>query len=448
MTALRTDLYQLTMAAGYFHRGMADTVATCELFVRRLPKPRRFLVAAGLEAALDYVESLRFSAEEITFLKELPGLRDAMTPPFVDYLERFRFRGEVRTVQEGSILFAGEPFVQVRAPIIEAQLIETFLLSTVNHATMMASKAARIVGAASGRKLLEFGTRRTHPSEAVDTARYAYLAGFHGTSNVEAGRRFGIPVLGTAAHMWTMTHDSEEQAFDNYVATFPNAAILLIDTYDTVRGAERAARVAKEKLKGVRLDSGDMDALSREVRQVLDAHGLQQAQIVASGDLNEYKIAQFVANGAPIDSFGVGTELVCSKDAPSLGGVYKVVQFERDGRTVPIAKFAEGKATYPGPHQLYRKRDDDGAPLEDTLALAGEGGFESLEPMLSLRLRDGERCTETIGLGEARAHAAAELGKLNAWQRDLEPTTQRYPVAISPALTTMSDQVKKEKASA
>lgn len=446
MSALSTDLYQLTMAAGYFHQGLEATEACCEMFVRRLPRPRRYLLAAGIEQVVAYIHDLAFSADDIAFLSDLPALRDAMTPPFVDYLKRFRFSGSVNAVREGTVMFAGEPFLQVTAPIIEAQIVETFVLSTLNHATMMASKAARIVQAAAGRNLLEFGTRRTHPGAAVDAARAAYLAGFQATSNVEAGRRFGIPVRGTAAHMWTMTHDSEQQAFDNYVATFPNAAILLIDTYDTVRGAERAAASAKEQLKGVRLDSGDLDALSRQVRAVLDRHGLHKAQILASGDLNEYKIAQMVADGTPIDAFGVGTELVCSKDAPSLGGVYKVVQFVRDGRTVPIAKFSEGKATYPGPHALYRRRGDDGAPKEDVLALAGEGGFESIEALLEERIRAGALVRKPRELADSRAHAAGELATLSAWHKDLEPTQERQPVRLSPGLERLTADVKRSKA--
>ena len=403
MMALHTDLYQLTMAAGYFHRGLADTRATCEMFVRSLPKERRYLVACGVEAALDYMTELAFTDDQIAYLRQVPGLRDAMTDDFVDYLKAFRFRGDVWSVREGEVMFGGEPFFRVEADIIEAQLVETFLLSTVNHGTMIASKAARVVRAARGAGVLEFGTRRTHPREAVDSARAAYLVGAAGTSNVEAGMRFGIPVLGTAAHMWTMTHDSEEEAFENYVKTFPSASILLIDTYDTVRGAERAARVAKDKLKGVRLDSGDMLALSREVRKVLDANGLKQAQIVASGDLNEHKIADFVKAEAPIDLYGVGTELVCSKDAPSLGGVYKVVQFEREGRTVPIAKFSKGKATYPGPHQVFRGEEGD------LLALAHEEVPNGMRPLLSPRLRGGQRIDAAPSLEDARARTMADL---------------------------------------
>ncbi len=372
MDALQTDLYQLTMAAGYFHRGMTEATACCEMFVRRLPKRRRYLLAMGLERVLRYLEGLRFSREQIAYLATVPSLRDAMTPDFSAFLERFTFTGEVSAVPEGTAVFAGEPMVQVKAPIVEAQIVETFLLSAINHGTMVASKAARVVQAAGSAQVIEFGGRRTHPDAAVDAARAAYAAGCAGTSNVEAGMRFGVPVMGTAAHMWTMAHPSEEAAFEGYTAVFPSASILLIDTYDTLRGAERAARIAKEKLKGVRLDSGDLLVLSRAVRKILDENGCPSAKIVASGDLNEYRIAELRAEGAPIDLYGVGTDLVTSIDAPSLGGVYKLVELLRDGKRAPIAKFSEGKATLPGIHQVYRFHDAQGRIARDVIALADD----------------------------------------------------------------------------
>jgi len=439
--ALLTDLYQLTMAAGYFHRGLKQTRATCEMFVRRLPPARRYLVACGIEQAVDGIVGMRFDEEQIAYLKSVPALADAMDDAFLGYLRDFRFRGAIWAVPEGTVMFAGEPFLRITADIIEAQIVETFLLSVINHGTMVASKAARIQQAADGRSVLEFGTRRTHPGEAVDAARAAFLVGAAGTSNLEAGRRYGIPVLGTAAHMWTMTHDSERDAFRNYLQTFPNASILLVDTYDTVEGAALAAEVAGDRLQGVRLDSGDLGALSKEVREVLDEAGCTDAQIVASGDLNEYKIADLLADGAPIDSFGVGTELVTSKDAPSLGGVYKVVQFERDGRTVPIAKFSEGKATYPGPHQVYRRRTDDGTIAGDTLALTSEPPPPG-EPLLAAWVDAGERVRGPEPLAESRARAMAELSTLPEVLRSFEPTRERlYPVAVSAGVKALVAEV-------
>lgn len=432
MDALRTDLYQLTMAAGYFHRGLLSAHATCEMFVRRLPRRRRFLLAMGLERVLRYLESLRFDDEQIAFLGTVPALKDAMSPAFCDYLRRFRFTGDVWAVPEGTAMFATEPFIRIRAPIVEAQIAETFLLSAVNHATMVASKGARVVIAAGDAQVIEFGTRRTHPEAAIDAARAAYAAGFVGTSNVEAGMRFGIPVMGTAAHMWTMAHASEEAAFEGYVATFPSASILLIDTYDTLRGAERAARIAKDKLRGVRLDSGDLLALSRGVRAILDQHGCQSAKIVASGDLNEYRIAELRAAGAPIDMYGVGTDLVTSIDAPSLGGVYKLVELEQGGERMPIAKFSEGKATLPGPHQLHRVRDASGRLVRDVITLVDEAAEvhdgERAEPLLAPVMIAGRRAGPAEPLAAVRARARAELAALPADLLEIpEPTPMWTP---------------------
>lgn len=441
--ALCTDLYQLTMAAGYFHRGLRHTRATCELFVRRLPRPRRYLVASEVEAAIDAALALRFDEEDIAYLREVPGLRDALTPDFEAYLKDFRFRGDIDAVTDGTLMFAGEPFMRVTADIIEAQLFETLVLSMVNHGTMVASKAARIVHAAAGRTVLEFGTRRTHPAAAIGAARGAYLVGAAGTSNLEAGRRYGIPVSGTAAHMWTMTHDDEVSSFENYVETFPRGTILLIDTYDTLRGAERAARVGADKLRGVRLDSGDLDALSREVRTILDREGCPEAKIVASGDLNEYSIDRLLRAGAPIDSFGVGTELVCSKDAPSLGGVYKVVQYERDGKVVPVGKLSEGKATYPGPHQVYR-RLDGACPVRDRLTLVDAEPEEGEVPLLSPMVRGGERCAPAGSLEDRRAAAMATLAALPPGLTALEsptPKAEVYPVVIDAAVQALLAEV-------
>ncbi|HEX2571860.1 MAG TPA: nicotinate phosphoribosyltransferase, partial [Polyangia bacterium] len=314
--ALRTDLYQLTMAAGYFHRGLSAPVATFEMFVRHLPRRRRYLLAMGLERVLEYLERLRFTEEELAYLATVPALAEAMTPAFVSFLRELRFTGDVFAVPEGTVVFAEEPLVRIRAPLIEAQLVETFLLSTMNHATLIASKAARIVHAAGDAQVVEFGTRRTHPAAAIDAARAAYGAGMVGTSNVEAGLRYGIPVMGTMAHSWVMAHASEEAAFEDFVKTFPGTAVLLIDTYDTVRGARRAVQAAAGRLQGVRLDSGDLAVLAREVRRILDDHDCRDARIVASGDLDEHSIAALRAAGAPIDIYGVGTKLVTSTDAP------------------------------------------------------------------------------------------------------------------------------------
>jgi nicotinate phosphoribosyltransferase len=415
--ALHTDLYQLTMAAGYFHRGMVSRVATCELFVRRLPQHRRFLLAMGLERVVRYLEELRFTDEQIAYLSALPALADAMTPAFCSYLRSFRFHGDVWAIPEGTAFFANEPVLRVTAPLIEAQLIETFALSAINHATAIASKAARVVLAAGDAGVIEFGTRRAHPEAAIDAARAAYAVGCVGTSNVEAGMRFGIPVLGTAAHMWTMAHPTEQAAFEAYVAVFPSAAILLIDTYDTLTGAARAAAIARDRLKGVRLDSGDLGALSVAVRQILDGAGCTSAKIVASGDLNEHRIAELRRAGAPIDLYGVGTDLVTSIDAPALGGVYKLVEIgdvERGAgeERTPIAKFSEGKATLPGAHQVHRFRDRSGKLVRDVIALEGEPMSPEAEPLLAPVMARGARVAPPEGLDAVRLRARAQLAGL------------------------------------
>lgn len=446
MGALKTDLYQLTMAAGYFHRGMRDAVATCEMFVRRLPRPRRYLVAMGLDRVLDYLAELSFDAEQIEYLTTVPALADAMTPSFREYLSEFRFTGDVWAVPEGTVVFGGEPLLRVRAPLIEAQIVETFVLSAINHATMVASKAARVARAAAPATVLEFGTRRTHADAAIDAARAACVVGFAGTSNVEAGHRYGLPVMGTAAHMWTMAHDSEEESFEGYVAVFPNASLLLIDTYDTLRGASRAAEIARDKLKGVRIDSGDLEVQSREVRKVLDEAGCQDAKIVVSGDLNEYKIEALKRSGAPIDSYGVGTEVVTSLDAPSLGGVYKIVEIEREGQVRSIAKFSEGKATHPGAHQVHRRVGPEGW-RGDVIALADErldaAPDERLEALLEPVVQRGSR-RPAEPYARVRERAMASLDALPESLRGLDDTTARYPVDVSPRLAALTEHVRAE----
>ncbi|MFO0617700.1 MAG: nicotinate phosphoribosyltransferase [Polyangiaceae bacterium] len=444
--ALQTDLYQLTMAAGYFARGMQGRTATCEMFVRRLPTARRYLVVMGVERLVTYLEQLRFTDEDIAFLRDVPSLRDAMTPAFEAYLRDFRFTGDVDAMPEGTVGFENEPFVRVRAPLIEAQAIETFALSAINHATMIASKAARIVHAAGDATVVEFGTRRTHYDAAVDAARAAFAVGFSGTSNVEAARAFGIPVLGTAAHMWTMAHDSEEEAFASYVSVFPNASILLIDTYDTERGAQRAAAIAKDKLRGVRIDSGNLDVLSRKVRAILDEAGCTTTKIVVSGDLNEHSIAALRAAGAPIDTYGIGTELVASVDAPALGGVYKLVELVDGARVHSVAKFSSGKVTYPGPHQVQRVSAPDGTYERDILSLADEPLAPNAEGLLVPFVRGGKRVRAPEPLADVQRRARASMAKLPRILLDLgpKPHDQRFLVEPSTTLAALVDRVRQE----
>ena len=369
--ALHTDLYQLTMLAAYFHHGEADRKATCELFVRRLPKNRRFLVVAGLERALRYLQELRFTDEQIDVLTQIPSLKKAMSPGFVEYLRGFRFRGDVWAMPEGTIAFENEPLLRVEADLGEAQLVETFLLSCVNHQTMIASKAARVILALKGRSVLEFGTRRTHYEAAVDVARSAWIAGFEATSNVAAFEAFGVPARGTMAHMFIMAAESERSAFIKYSKIFPRSSYL-VDTYNTIEGVGLALDTIGDDVSSVRLDSGDLATLTKQTRALLKERKREDVKIVVSSDLDEYEIERLIAEG-DFDVAGVGTRLATSDDAPSLGGVYKLTQI--DGR--PVAKFAEGKITYPGSHQVFRHQSAGKAHF-DSLGLTKELSYEFL----------------------------------------------------------------------
>jgi nicotinate phosphoribosyltransferase len=358
MNGLLTDLYELTMAAGYFAAGKHEETAIFELTIRRLPRNRDFVIAAGLHRAIDYLMNLRFTANEIAYLRSHPSLKNA-EPGFWDYLANFQFSGDVFAVPEGTILYEGQPVLTIRAPLMKGQIPETYLLAAIGYETLVATKAALVVHAAGGREVVEFGTRRAHTPEAgVLGARAAYIGGCAGTSNTLAGYRYGIPVLGTAAHSWVMSFASEMEAFERLQRLLGDRTVQLIDTYDTLEGARTAARLGNP-LWGVRIDSGDLVALSREVRKILDDHGLEHARIMASGDLDETKIAAIVAAGAPIDSFGVGTELTTSADAPSIGAVYKVVAIGEPGNVRYPVKSSPEKHTIPGAKQLFRFPDHD-----------------------------------------------------------------------------------------
>ncbi|MBI3911190.1 MAG: nicotinate phosphoribosyltransferase [Armatimonadetes bacterium] len=427
---LATDLYELTMAAAYFEHGMVDEVAVFEMFVRHLPEDRGYLLVAGLEQAVEYLTRLSFDASSLAYLRRLP-IFAAVSDDFFAYLERFRFTGDVNAFPEGTLAFANEPLVQVRAPIIEAQLVETFLLATINHQTLIATKAARVVEAARGTGVIEFGARRAHSFQAACYgARAAVIGGCIGTSNVLAGQRFGLKVYGTAAHSFTMGFPHEMDAFRAFHDTFPQHTILLIDTYDTLEGARRATQVAPD-IAGVRLDSGDLLELSRQVRRILDEAGLRQAKIVASGDLNEDKIAALLDAGAPIDLWGVGTDLLTSRDAPALGGVYKLVAVEREGQRVPVRKLSQGKVTYPDAKQVYRARDAAGRFAGDALAIVGE--VLPGEPLLVPVLRRGQRADPLPDLPAICARAREQLAALpEPFRRRRGPET--YPVSLSPRL--------------
>jgi len=431
MNALSTDLYQLTMMAGYFHKKVLDARATFELFVRRLPAHRNVLVSAGLEQALTYLEQLRFSADEITWLRDHPAF--AQVPaPFFEYLRAFRFSGDVWAMPEGTPLFPMEPILRVSAPIAEAQLVETALLAIINFQTTVASKALRIVRAAAGHSVMEFGARRAHGLDAaLLAARAAYLAGCDATSFVEAGRAFGIPLTGTMAHSWILAAPTELDAFSSYAELFGQHAALLLDTFD-VDAATKAIVESPLRPQGVRIDSGDLAAGSRSVRNRLDRAGLTTTRIIVSGDLDEWRIAALVAAGAPIDTFAVGTTLVTSDDAPALGGVYKLVEIEDAGVVRPVMKRSEGKGTWPGRKQVWRVFAD-GLAVRDVIALNDEPGPPGAEPLLTLVMRQGVRTALPRSLEESRRDCRRMTDAVPASLLALEQA-DAYPVQPSEAL--------------
>ena len=423
------------MAAGYFLAGKTGEVATFELSVRRLPEHRNFLVAAGLQQAVEYLRSFGFGSDDIAYLRSLRHFQSA-PPEFFSYLAKLRFTGDLFAVPEGTPLFPGEPVAIVRAPLVEAQLVETYLLSTFAFQTAIASKAARCVRAAQGRTVVEFGSRRAHSPEAgVLAGRAAYIAGCSGTSNALAGMRFNIPVFGTAAHSWTMSFDSERESFEKLQQLLGDATVFLLDTYDTLGGARLTASLGKP-LWGVRLDSGDLVTLSQEVRRILDEAGLHDAKIFATNDLDERRLAELITAGAKLDAFGVGTQLATSADAPALSAVYKLVELRRDGKVHYAAKFSDGKSTLPGAKQIYRHPD------HDLVALYSECNTEvSGHPLVRPILVGGELMERLPSTAKAREHAITSIGALPEVLHSLDPV-EPYRVEFSPRLYELADSIR------
>lgn len=439
---LLTDLYELTMAAAYFVKGKHRERATFELSIRRLPENRSFLLAAGLEQAVEHLCNLKFSADEIRYVKRHP-MFSTVPAEFFDYLAGLRFTGDLWAMPEGAVVFAEEPLLHITAPVIEAQIAETYLLSMLTYQTMVATKAARMVAAAEGRRIVEFGSRRAHgPQAGLLAARAAYLGGCAATSNTLAGKEFGIPTVGTAAHSWTMAFDEEADAFNAFIDVFGEKSTLLLDTYDCMEGARIAAGI-RRGFKGVRIDSGDIVGLSREVRALLDRSGHMDASIMASGDLNEYRIREYLQAGAPLDSFGVGTDLVTSRDAPSLSGIFKLVEMERDGQIRPTAKFSDEKSTWPGKKQVFRYASATGSFGHDVIGRAQEeaGRHVGAETLLKPVMENGELLGPLPSLAESRGVAAASLARLPSRYRRLE-TPDIYPVRRSPALEALMEEVR------
>jgi nicotinate phosphoribosyltransferase len=430
---LLTDLYQLAMLQAYADHGFGAT-AVFELFFRKLPPRRGFLVAAGLDQALRFLEEARFSAEDCAALRRAGQFPER----FIAELAAFRFSGDVDAMPEGTIFFPDEPVLRVIAPLPQAQLVETRLLNLVHFETVIASKAARMVLAAPGKQLVDFGLRRAHGAEAgLLAARASYLAGFAGTATLEAALGFGIPAFGTMAHSFIQAHDDETTAFEHFARSRPKGVVLLIDTYDTERAAEKVAALAQRlaqdgiAIRGVRLDSGDLAAHARRVRAILDGHGLKDITIFASGGLDEDALAAFTRAGVPIDGYGIGTSLTTASDVPALDCAYKIQEYAG----VPRRKRSEGKATWPGRKQVWRRSSDAGRFAGDTLGLAAES--HEGEALLAPVMRNGRRLAAAPSLDEIRAHAADQLRRLPAELRRLEALS--YPVTISEELRALAE---------
>jgi nicotinate phosphoribosyltransferase len=423
---LLTDLYELTMMAGYLSAGMADLNATFELFVRKLPRGRAYLVFAGLEQILGDLLELAFQPDQIDAIRRWP-MFSRLDPSVIDRLGAMRFAGDVWSVPEGTVVFAGETLLRVTAPLAQAQWVETHLLASLGYPTLVASKAARVVAAAGNRSLFEFGARRVHGGHAgLLAARAAYVAGFDGTSNVEAARRLDIPAIGTMAHSWVQSFATEADAFAAFARVFPENTTLLVDTYETLEGVRRAAMI-EPAVRAIRIDSGELGSLAREARAILDQCGRATVQIVASGDLDEYQIAQLVRSGTPIDGFGVGSELVTSRDDPALAMVYKLVELEGVGKF----KLSPRKRTYPMAKQVFRRRDQFGRFCGDHVTRADENAEG--EPLLVPMLRAGRLVRALPSLAEIRRRCREQLAALpeRLLQLDAEPT---YPITYSELL--------------
>ena len=438
--ALFTDLYQLTMLQAYFEERMTER-AVFSLFVRRLPPNRNFLMACGLDTVLDYLETLRFTESDLAYLCSLGMFSDR----FLAWLSDFRFTGDIHAMREGTPVFANEPILEVEASLPEAQLIETFVMNQVQLQTMLASKAHRVVTAARGCSVIDFGARRMHGTDAaVNAARAFWIAGVNATSNVLAGKRFGISVAGTMAHSYIQAHGNEAAAFRAFANLYPDT-VLLVDTYDTLTGVQKIIDLANQlgedfKIRAVRLDSGDLLDLSFQVRDALDQAGLDRVQIIASGSLDEYEIDALLSSGAPLDGFGVGTAMGVSADAPYLDIVYKLTSYAGDGRV----KLSANKPVLPGRKQVFRNADGD-RDTGDTIGRAAED--LPGRPLLAPVMREGERLVSpTVDLADTRRYAADQIARLPDAVCDLLEADPPYPVEISSKLAAYHKEVVRETA--
>lgn len=438
---INTDLYELTMAAAYLAAGRIEDRASFELFARKLPQSRSFLIAAGLEQGLHYLQNLRFSDDSIQYLRKLDSFK-SVDAAFFDYLRGFRFTGDVCALPEGTVFFADEPILQVTAPIIEAQIAETYLINVVNFQSTVASKAARVCLAGKGKSIVDFGSRRAHsPQAGVLAARASFIGGCHGTSNLLAGYEMGIPVYGTMAHSFVQFFDQEEEAFRRFYEVFGEASILLVDTYNTLEGVRKAMGVGG-KIAGIRLDSGNLLNLSRKARRLLDKQGASNTRIIASGNLDEEKILSLTLADAPIDGYGVGTDLVVSADAPTCDLVYKLVEVIQKGQVHPRMKSSAGKATLPYRKQVFRSLRE-GIFTGDVIARRGEELPEitDAEGLLQDYMQAGEFTAEIPRISQIREYAQDQLSKLPGALKLLH-TAEEYPVTYSADLSKIRKELR------
>ncbi|MFW9828494.1 MAG: nicotinate phosphoribosyltransferase [Candidatus Thorarchaeota archaeon] len=440
---LATDFYQLTMGAAYYQYnlenkvGENEDIATFELFIRNLPRNRNYLIFAGLEQVIQYIINARFTERIIEFLRKKDVFRNIDPTFFDEYLPNFKFNLDIWAMKEGNFFFPYEPILRVQGPMFHAQILETYILNVVNYQTLVASKASRVKNIAPNKVLLEFGTRRSHsPLAGVYAARASYIAGFDGTSNVIANLELGINSTGTMAHSFIQKFDKEIDSFKSYYKIYEKDSILLIDTYNTEKGAYKSCEFGNN-IRGVRIDSGNLIDHAKKVRKILDDCGCEKVIIVASSDLNEYKIKELIDKSAPIDAFGVGTELATSRDDPSLSGVYKLIEYNKK----PRIKISEEKITYPGKKQVHRIYDRDCMFKEDTLTLEDEPAPSNSEPLLHLIMRKGEVITNLPKIDEIQEFYLANIKKLPNSYKKLEKS-DKFELKISQKLRTLTETIK------
>ena len=439
---LATDFYQLTMGAAYYQYNLEngidenEDIATFELFIRKFPRNRNYLIFAGLEQAIQYLLGARFTDRTIEFLREKAIFRNIDSNFFDDYLPNFKFNLDVWAMREGNFFFPNEPIIRVQGPMFHAQIVETYLLNVINFQTLIASKASRVKNVASDKILLEFGTRRSHsPLAGVYAARASYIAGFHGTSNVVADLELGINSSGTMAHSFVQKFDDELDSFESYYKIYGKDSILLIDTYDTEKGAQKCSKFGN-KIRGVRIDSGDLIKHARNVRKILDNNGCEQVIIVASSDLNEYKIKEIIDKNAPIDAFGVGTELATSRDDPTIAGVYKLIEYNG----APRIKISEEKLTYPGKKQVYRIYHKNGSLKEDILSLENESPPSDSEALLIPIMKKGELTIKLPKLEDIQKFYLENIKKLPMSYKKLEEL-KIFELKISKKLQNLTESL-------